>query len=122
LPARDPVALPARPRARRRDVRAGTPCGAGDGRGAGGCVRGAGGRRRRPRSRRGRLPKPPLLPQQVAPPPRSRPPPPAPPAPPVRRAGHERATPLCAPAADRRASTPSAAGRLVVPDLDELLA
>ena len=36
--------------------------------------------------------------------------------------GHEQDTPLCDLAADRRASTPTAAGRLVVPDLEELLA
>jgi exodeoxyribonuclease VII large subunit len=40
----------------------------------------------------------------------------------VTAVGHEQDTPLCDLAADRRASTPTAAGRLVVPDLDELLA
>jgi exodeoxyribonuclease VII large subunit len=40
----------------------------------------------------------------------------------VSAVGHEQDTPLCDLAADRRASTPTAAGRLVVPDLDELLA
>jgi exodeoxyribonuclease VII large subunit len=44
------------------------------------------------------------------------------PVPVVTAVGHEQDTPLCDLAADRRASTPSAAGRLVVPDLDELLA
>jgi exodeoxyribonuclease VII large subunit len=43
------------------------------------------------------------------------------PAPVVTAVGHEQDTPLCDLAADRRASTPSAAGRLVVPDLEELL-
>jgi exodeoxyribonuclease VII large subunit len=40
----------------------------------------------------------------------------------VTAVGHEQDTPLCDLVADRRASTPTAAGRLVVPDLDELLA
>jgi exodeoxyribonuclease VII large subunit len=40
----------------------------------------------------------------------------------VTAVGHEQDTPLCDLAADRRASTPTAAGRLVVPDLDELVA
>jgi exodeoxyribonuclease VII large subunit len=40
----------------------------------------------------------------------------------VTAVGHEQDTPLCDLAADRRASTPTAAGRLVVPDLEELLA
>jgi exodeoxyribonuclease VII large subunit len=40
----------------------------------------------------------------------------------VTAVGHEQDTPLCDLAADRRASTPTAAGRLVVPDLDELIA
>ncbi len=44
------------------------------------------------------------------------------PVPVVTAIGHEQDTPLCDLAADRRASTPTAAGRLVVPDLDELLA
>jgi exodeoxyribonuclease VII large subunit len=44
------------------------------------------------------------------------------PVPVVTAVGHEQDTPLCDLAADRRASTPTAAGRLVVPDLDELLA
>jgi exodeoxyribonuclease VII large subunit len=43
------------------------------------------------------------------------------PVPVVTAVGHEQDTPLCDLAADRRASTPSAAGRLVVPDLEELL-
>jgi exodeoxyribonuclease VII large subunit len=43
------------------------------------------------------------------------------PVPVVTAVGHEQDTPLCDLAADRRASTPTAAGRLVVPDLDELL-
>jgi exodeoxyribonuclease VII large subunit len=38
----------------------------------------------------------------------------------VTAVGHEQDTPLCDLAADARASTPTAAGRLVVPDLDEL--
>ena len=38
----------------------------------------------------------------------------------VSAVGHEQDTPLCDLAADVRASTPTAAGRLVVPDLDEL--
>jgi exodeoxyribonuclease VII large subunit len=44
------------------------------------------------------------------------------PVPVVTAVGHEQDTPLCDLVADRRASTPTAAGRLVVPDLDELLA
>ena len=44
------------------------------------------------------------------------------PVPIVSAVGHEQDTPLCDLAADVRASTPTAAGRLVVPDLDELLA
>jgi exodeoxyribonuclease VII large subunit len=44
------------------------------------------------------------------------------PVPIVTAVGHEQDSPLCDLAADRRASTPTAAGRLVVPDLDELLA
>jgi exodeoxyribonuclease VII large subunit len=44
------------------------------------------------------------------------------PVPIVTAVGHEQDTPLCDLVADRRASTPTAAGRLVVPDLDELLA
>jgi exodeoxyribonuclease VII large subunit len=40
----------------------------------------------------------------------------------VTAVGHEQDTPLCDLAADRRASTPTAAGRLVVPDLEELVA
>src|SRR5438132_6646455 len=39
----------------------------------------------------------------------------------VSAVGHEQDTPLCDLAADARASTPTAAGRLVVPDLHELL-
>ena len=38
----------------------------------------------------------------------------------VTAVGHEQDTPLCDLAADARASTPSSAARLVVPDLDEL--
>jgi exodeoxyribonuclease VII large subunit len=38
----------------------------------------------------------------------------------VSAVGHEQDTPLCDLAADVRASTPTAAGRLVVPDVDEL--
>jgi exodeoxyribonuclease VII large subunit len=44
------------------------------------------------------------------------------PVPVVTAVGHEQDTPLCDLAADCRASTPTAAGRLVVPDLEELLA
>jgi exodeoxyribonuclease VII large subunit len=44
------------------------------------------------------------------------------PVPVVTAVGHEQDTPLCDLAADRRASTPTAAGRLVVPDLEEMLA
>jgi exodeoxyribonuclease VII large subunit len=44
------------------------------------------------------------------------------PVPIVTAVGHEQDTPLCDLAADRRASTPTTAGRLVVPDLEELLA
>ncbi len=44
------------------------------------------------------------------------------PVPVVTAVGHEQDTPLCDLAADRRASTPTTAGRLVVPDLDELVA
>ena len=40
----------------------------------------------------------------------------------VSAVGHEQDTPLCDLAADVRASTPTMAGKLVVPDLDELLA
>jgi exodeoxyribonuclease VII large subunit len=43
------------------------------------------------------------------------------PVPIVSAVGHEQDTPLCDLAADVRASTPTAAGRLVVPDLGELL-
>ena len=43
------------------------------------------------------------------------------PLPVVTAVGHEQDTPLCDLAADARASTPSVAGRLVVPDLGELL-
>jgi exodeoxyribonuclease VII large subunit len=43
------------------------------------------------------------------------------PVPVVSAVGHEQDTPLCDLAADARASTPTAAGRLVVPDLGELL-
>jgi exodeoxyribonuclease VII large subunit len=43
------------------------------------------------------------------------------PVPIVSAVGHEQDTPLCDLAADARASTPTAAGRLVVPDLAELL-
>ncbi len=42
------------------------------------------------------------------------------PVPVVSAVGHEQDTPLCDLAADVRASTPTAAARLVVPDLDEL--
>ena len=42
------------------------------------------------------------------------------PVPVVSAVGHEQDTPLCDLAADDRASTPTAAGRLVVPDRDEL--
>jgi exodeoxyribonuclease VII large subunit len=44
------------------------------------------------------------------------------PVPVVSAVGHEQDTPLCDLAADVRASTPTAAGRLVVPDLAELYA
>ncbi len=44
------------------------------------------------------------------------------PVPVVSAVGHEQDTPLCDLTADVRASTPTAAARLVVPDLDELLA
>ena len=44
------------------------------------------------------------------------------PVPVVSAVGHEQDTPLCDLAADARASTPTAAARLVVPDLDELVA
>jgi exodeoxyribonuclease VII large subunit len=44
------------------------------------------------------------------------------PVPVVSAVGHEQDAPLCDLAADVRASTPTAAGRLVVPDLTELLA
>ena len=44
------------------------------------------------------------------------------PVPIVSAVGHEQDTPLCDLAADARASTPTAAARLVVPDLDELVA
>jgi exodeoxyribonuclease VII large subunit len=44
------------------------------------------------------------------------------PVPVVSAVGHEQDTPLCDLAADHRASTPTAAGRVVVPDLDELVA
>ena len=44
------------------------------------------------------------------------------PVPVVTAVGHEQDTPLCDLAADVRASTPTAAGRLVVPDLEELVA
>jgi exodeoxyribonuclease VII large subunit len=43
------------------------------------------------------------------------------PVPIVSAVGHEQDTPLCDLAADVRASTPTAAGRLVVPDLNELV-
>ena len=43
------------------------------------------------------------------------------PVPVVTAIGHERDTPLCDLVADVRASTPSSAARLVVPDLDELV-
>jgi exodeoxyribonuclease VII large subunit len=43
------------------------------------------------------------------------------PVPVVSAVGHEQDTPLCDLAADVRASTPTAAARLVVPDLDELV-
>jgi exodeoxyribonuclease VII large subunit len=43
------------------------------------------------------------------------------PVPVVSAVGHEQDTPLCDLAADVRASTPTAAVRLIVPDLDELL-
>ena len=43
------------------------------------------------------------------------------PVPVVSAVGHEQDTPLCDLAADARASTPTAAGRLVVPDLEALL-
>jgi exodeoxyribonuclease VII large subunit len=43
------------------------------------------------------------------------------PVPVVSAVGHEQDTPLCDLAADARASTPTAAGRLVVPDLADLL-
>src|SRR5436309_13443813 len=43
------------------------------------------------------------------------------PVPIVSAVGHEQDTPLCDLAADARASTPTTAGRLVVPDLSELL-
>src|SRR5207245_3651422 len=44
------------------------------------------------------------------------------PVPVVSAVGHEQDTPLCDLAADARASTPTAAARLVVPDATELLA
>jgi exodeoxyribonuclease VII large subunit len=44
------------------------------------------------------------------------------PVPVVTAVGHEQDTPLCDLAADRRASTPTTAGRLVVPDLEEMVA
>src|SRR5207247_8789601 len=43
------------------------------------------------------------------------------PVPVVTAVGHEQDTPLCDLVADARASTPSLAGRLVVPDLTQLL-
>jgi exodeoxyribonuclease VII large subunit len=43
------------------------------------------------------------------------------PVPIVSAVGHEQDTPLCDLAADVRASTPTAAGKLVVPDLHELI-
>src|SRR5439155_20682536 len=43
------------------------------------------------------------------------------PVPVVSAVGHEQDTPLCDLAADARASTPSVAARLVVPDLGELV-
>jgi len=43
------------------------------------------------------------------------------PVPVVTAVGHEQDTPLCDLAADRRASTPTAAGRLVVPDLEQMV-
>jgi exodeoxyribonuclease VII large subunit len=44
------------------------------------------------------------------------------PVPVVTAVGHEQDTPLCDLAADCRASTPTAAGRLVVPDLEQMVA
>ena len=111
----DPDPLPARARARRGDARAGAARRRRDRRGAAGARARAWDRRDRAHPRRRQLRRPApvqrragragrrLLPRAV-----------------VSAVGHEQDTPLCDLAADVRASTPTAAGKLVVPDFEAL--